>query len=184
MRMSAVGAVKRTTREAIQLAVGDEGDFRHRGEHPRDLAHDAEVVEHGVTGLHAGVGALVDEHLLAERIASGVEHLDSDAGAREALLHVEQRLQACRFLAKLRVALHGRPLRDELLLQPCFVVCELPLRTEVVTDEGERFAGQLHGALQRIENDADHLPDAFEVANARVSEHQRHREQAEKREPR
>ena len=36
------------------------------------------LVDHRFAGLDAGVGAAVDEHLLRERIASGVEDLDGD----------------------------------------------------------------------------------------------------------
>ena len=36
----------------------------------------AQLVDHRFAGLDAVVAAVVDEHLLRERIASGVEHLD------------------------------------------------------------------------------------------------------------
>ncbi len=165
------------------IPVGEKRHFRHRRKHARSLSDHALIVDDGVARPDAGVAALVDEHLLAERIAAGVQNFDGDRRAGVALLHGEQRLQSRILFAQLREALRGRRLRDEILLQLGVVVGELPLRTEVIADERERFTGKLHRALEGIEDHRDDLPHAFEIAKARVGEHQCQREHSEEGEP-
>ena len=68
------------------ILVGDQRDLRHVREHARDLADDAQLVDHRLPGLDAGALALVDEHLLRERVAAGVQHFGGDRRAAEARL--------------------------------------------------------------------------------------------------
>ena len=81
------------------VLVGDQRHLRHVGIHARDLPDDAVGIDHGLAGPDVGIGALVDEQLLRERVTAGVEDLDGGGRRRVARPGIEQRPQAARFPA-------------------------------------------------------------------------------------
>ena len=82
------------------ILVGHQRHLGHIRKYARDLADDADLVDHGLAELHARHVALVDEELLRERIAARVEHFGGDRGAGKALGHLEQRAQLRVFLVE------------------------------------------------------------------------------------
>ena len=134
-----------------------------------------------------GIAALVDEELLRERIAPGVEHLDRDRAARHSACGRSSSARSCAFsLARRGEALRGRaPARRARRFSCALSSVERALATRSRSPtHAERLAGQRTRALQRVEHDRDDLADALEIAVARVGEQQRDREQPEEREAR
>jgi hypothetical protein len=115
---------------------------------------------------------------------TGVEHLDCGGRPGVPLLDLEQHAQRRILVAQPRELLRRQRMRDEVRTERGVFLGQRALRREVVGEPRQRFAGQLHGALQRVQHHRGHLPDAFEIAEARVREHERDRQQAEEREPR
>ena len=86
------------------VLVGDERHFRHERQHARHLPHHPLRVDDRVAGVEIRIRPLVDEELLRERIAAGVEHLDDRRRAAVARAQVEQRLEPCVLAARARLA--------------------------------------------------------------------------------
>jgi len=166
------------------ILVGEKRHFRHERQHTRHLPDHALRVDDRVTRVEVGVGPLVDENLLRERIAARVENFDDRRRALIARAHVEQRLEARIFVARANRPLRGRTLLDEAALQRGIFLGQRALSDEIAADEGYRLAGHLRRALQRIKRDRDDMPDVFEVPVARVEKQHRQRDEAEEGQPR
>ena len=57
------------------ILLGQQRDLGDGGKRPRHLADDADVVDDGLARPDLVVCSLVDEYLLAERIAAEIQHL-------------------------------------------------------------------------------------------------------------
>jgi hypothetical protein len=128
--------------------------------------------------------ATIDEELLRERIAPGVQDFDGLGGTPVTGLDAHQQLQPVVLVLQVRIPLRRRRSREQVLLQRGVLLGERLFRREVAADPRHRFARELDRAMQRIEHDRRNGADALEVAVTGIGEKKDEREDAEEREPR